>query len=744
MVRLSSWYKIKPFNRLSRSLRRYGLSSRRSSQIITLLLIYLTYIALSITLDSYQLNEPLWNVTRYRIRSAFGYGDDVNYGQIRGYFDKRDKNILGIEHKDVRTSLQYEHLKKIQMWPFNISVHFEELEEKVANRANETPLSYDLSFENFMLDYSELVTENAIEFKHPERVITTEGKPVIWDTLFIDDAYSRVTKEDLESIMEFDDVFLQEVKLKHQLLLSKLPREDAPYFENTSGYVLIGGSTYTWFSLLAIQSLRKVGSTLPIEMVIPKSSDVDKKLCEEVLPQLYNAKCITLEDIYPRRVLEKLDASGYQFKALAILASSFANTMYLDSDVFTVENPDKLFTSELYVKYGMITWPDFWRRSTSPKLYDILDIPVGTSPIRFINDYFTPPEVLYPAKKKNKDTEEERINFHDMKGTLPDWSTEAGIFLVNKRTHFTVLLLALYYNMNGSAGYYPLLSQGGAGEGDKETWPFAAHVLGKPWWQVNRQPDKTYGTWVKEVHWIIDSCIVQVDPLEDWEGILGLYWSQEIWRGKMRGNVYNYDYSFGKQAYDFASVMGATLENGGIGKITDNGEEAWTPLYDDADHDHYKVPMLSRPRDMFYHLHSPKLDPWDYVLDNLFTDVYDKQMRNFGDIWTRLGWDFELWVWENVRETMCLGVEESINGLDKKQLEILQSAVRELKCFSGRDYENVCFGNKNRLEKRIEWLRKEGTEKLKKDGKPPYGWKLAGKERERVAAKVIESWERCS
>jgi alpha 1,2-mannosyltransferase len=154
--------------------------------------------------------------------------------------------------------------------------------------------------------------------------------------------------------------------------------------------------------------------------------------------------------------------------------------------------------------------------------------------------------------------------------------------------------------------------------------------------------------------------------------------------------------------------------------------------------------MLSRPRDMFYHLHSPKLDPWDYVLDNLFTDVYDKQMRNFGDIWTRLGWDFELWVWENVRETMCLGVEESINGLDKKQLEILQSAVRELKCFSGRDYENVCFGNKNRLEKRIEWLRKEGTEKLKKDGKPPYGWKLAGKERERVAAKVIESWERCS
>ena len=115
MVRLSSWYRIKPFNRLSRLLRRYGLSSRRFSQIITLLLIYLTYIALSITLDSYQLNEPLWNVTRYRIRSAFGYGDDVNYGQIRGYFDKRDKNILDLEHKDVRISLQYEHLKKIQM-----------------------------------------------------------------------------------------------------------------------------------------------------------------------------------------------------------------------------------------------------------------------------------------------------------------------------------------------------------------------------------------------------------------------------------------------------------------------------------------------------------------------------------------------------------------------------------------------------------------------------------------------------
>ncbi|KAK7679537.1 Golgi alpha-1,2- mannosyltransferase [Cerrena zonata] len=42
----------------------------------------------------------------------------------------------------------------------------------------------------------------------------------------------------------------------------------------------------------------------------------------------------------------------------------------------------------------------------------------------------------------------------------------------------------MYYNYYGPDYYYPLLSQGAAGEGDKETFIAAAHKLKLPYYQV--------------------------------------------------------------------------------------------------------------------------------------------------------------------------------------------------------------------------------------------------------------------
>ncbi|GAV30498.1 hypothetical protein PMKS-004012 [Pichia membranifaciens] len=630
----------------------------------------------------------------------------------------------------------------------NYTVYFEELNQKVKdvqhnpNARLQIQGTGEISFKAFMQAFANLAMENTLSFPHPERVISNKGKTVIWDTVFIDDAYTRLSYDYLSKLMEFDDIFLQDVKLKHKIITSSLPLENCPFYSG-SGYALLGGSIYSWYSLLAVQSLRKVGSEKPVEIIIPNKHDLDEPLCEEVFP-MYNARCVTFDEVYPKSVLKKLNAKGYQLKALAILASSFEKVLYLDSDVFAVENPDTLFESDLFHRYGMITWPDFWRRTTSPALYPNLGLEFSWNPVRFLNDYFTPNELLY-QNGELKDPQE-RVNLHDLKGTLPDWSTEAGLLLVNKSTHFSALLLALYYNINGPAGYYPLLSQGGAGEGDKETWSLAAHVLDKPWWQVNNQPDKTYGTWVKDLNWIIDSCIVQVDPLEDFEGVLGLTWIQEYSRKEMidrGGYVYNYDYSFGKQGYEYSKVMGAALGNGGIGSFSKDGAKFWKPMYDEkANMEHYAVPMLSKPRDMFYHLHSPKLDPWEYILDNLFTDMNNKPMRNFGTVWTRLGWDFEKWVWETVRENMCDSEKEikSVNGLNAGQIKILRDAVKKLKCFKGRDYERVCHGGRSQLDKRIEWLERDGKSALKNSGKLPSGWKLDGTERSRILQLIENSW----
>jgi len=646
--------------RLRRSLLKLRIFLSRNTRIvnavINLVLLILVYCSFKIIYESYLFNEPIWYITRYRVESLFT--KDPN-----AIFFKKLKPVTQIVHKDIRNLLRQEHWKYIETSDEDYDEYFRELEGYHDDLLLDFTDYKTLS--SFMEKYLALCLKLKLKFQHPERVVTNEGKPVIWDTIFLDDPYERLTYDKLKDLMEFDDFFLKDLRLKHEILVSKLPTGISPYFtDQESGYVLLGSGKFSWYSLLAIQSLRKSGSILPVELIIPLEQDLDLKFCD-LISGLYNAQCKTFKEIFQNEhMIQKLNLKGYQLKSLAMIGSSFKNTMYLDSDIFCVENPDYIFESQVFRDFGFITWPDYWRRTSSPLLYENLGKELDLrSPVRFLNDFFTPVDKIYNLKDPK-----EQINFHDIGGTLPDWTTESGILLINKSTHFQALLLSLYYNLNGPTGYYPLLSQGGAGEGDKETWLLSAHILNQTYYQVNRLPDKTYGTWIKDRNWIIDTCIVQVDPVEDYKGLMELVKVQEIWR-KESGFIYNYDYTFGKNGYEYSDIMSG------------------------------KKSKVSIPRDMFYHLHSPKLDPWDYILDGLFTDRDNRQMRNFGEIYPRLGWDFELWVWENIRANLC-------------ENNAVNAVVRQMQYFEKRDFEHVCT-YKNVLNERIEWLRKDGEKNLK-------------------------------
>ncbi|KAH6650329.1 mannosyltransferase putative-domain-containing protein [Chaetomium tenue] len=109
----------------------------------------------------------------------------------------------------------------------------------------------------------------------------------------------------------------------------------------------------------------------------------------------------------------------FQWKVLSILVSSFQNVLFLDADCLSILNPDPIFHqgSKPFTSAGLITWPDFWTSTASPLFYKVagdIDIPPITSRA----------------------------------------TSESGII-----------------------HYYPLLSQHGAGEGDKETFLQAALVL---------------------------------------------------------------------------------------------------------------------------------------------------------------------------------------------------------------------------------------------------------------------------
>ncbi|GMG55934.1 unnamed protein product [Ambrosiozyma monospora] len=409
---------------------------------------------------------------------------------------------------------------------------------------------------------------------------------------------------------------------------------------------MVGGGIYSWYAYLAIQGLRTVGSVLPVEVLLPKEEDYEADLCEKNLPSL-NAKCIMMPTVFGKENMEKFDLTGYQFKSFALLGSSFENTFLLDSDSFAVKNPDELFTSDLFLNLEMITWPDFWKRTTSPYYYQVAGIPIGKTPVRRMNDIFTDPTKFY--KDSEIENYKQKIEFHDRSGAIPDWTSESGELLIRKSTHFDALLLSAYYNADGPQGYHPLLSQGGAGEGDKETFIAASRFYNKPYYQVYRQPDRLYGYYKDKGKGEWDhTTIAQFDPLQDF-AILKKVIKNIRTKIEVEGDEFKYDY-----------------------------DELFRKPWNDNDKD---------LKPMFYHVHNPKMDPF-YIQDQKITqNPRGGPIRNIGGEFNRwLDFDFENWLYETMREDLF-------------------SEKLKFACFKDKEFGEI----DGWLSKRIDFLRRSNT-----------------------------------
>jgi alpha 1,2-mannosyltransferase len=218
---------------------------------------------------------------------------------------------------------------------------------------------------------------------------------------------------------------------------------------NGEGVVTVAGGEYFGPAIVGIKILRETGSNLPVEAFLANEDEWEPELCEKILPSM-NAVCLVLTDFLDTAADgdDSLKVTHYQLKSLALLFSSFQHVLYLDSDSIPLVDPSReLFQQDPYITTGFVGFPDFWIGSESPTFYRI----AGMS--GFPED-------------------------------LPIASSEAGQLLVNKNRHLKTLLLAAYYNIYGPDWYYPLLSQGALGQGDKCTFETAAIVLGQPWYRV--------------------------------------------------------------------------------------------------------------------------------------------------------------------------------------------------------------------------------------------------------------------
>lgn len=485
-------------------------------------------------------------------------------------------------------------------------------------------------FKSFFNKIFNLLEDTELSQPLKQRLKLNHGKPVIDKVIFFRNPEVRLSENDLYSFMDFPHEFLTSLTVQHNNFIDGIPSSVPNELYSGNGYVIVGGGIYTWYSVLAIEALRGLKSEYPIEVFLPNEDDYEPELCEVVLPRL-NAKCVQMDEVFGKETLSKFRFGGYQYKSLALLASSFENAFLLDADAYPVKNPDVLFNSELFEKYPMITWPDFWRRTGSPHFYKVAGKEVGNEPIRHLNDIFVDPKFI------NHDDESGSalsMTFHDRRGTLAEWSTESGEMLVNKKFHFKSLLLSLYYNYNGPYGYYPLLSQGGPGEGDKETFVAGANYFDLPYYQVNKSPDTAYG-WYNVNDKYEHTTIVQFDPIKDHEIL------QEV-KQKIEQDM---------------------NEHG------DNFKYNYNDYFPQFFHSNNGIPMI-------YHVHDPKMNPFYIVEKGTTYNKHGVKIRNLGEDFPRTNFDLELTLWKAIDKHLCKD-KVNFNAFKDKDMGVLCDGFTE-------------------------------------------------------------------
>lgn len=267
---------------------------------------------------------------------------------------------------------------------------------------------------------------------------------------------------DIKHMQEAHSNFIHDVKRSPPQLV---------YEPNTRGIVMTAGYIQLPVLVTSLRMLRRTGSLLPVEVFLADVSDYDDDICDRILPSL-NAKCLLLSDVF-QAAKSGVSIDHYQYKVMAILFSSFEQVLLLDSDAFPLHDPLPIFDQEPFNSTGMVVWPDFWYASESPYFFEIAKLDT------------------VPALQTRA-------------------SVESGEILYSKSQHALSIMLATYYNFYGPMYYYPLLSQGAPGQGDKETFAWAATVFDEPFHAVG-EPVRALGR-LDTNGKFIGSAMVQHDP----------------------------------------------------------------------------------------------------------------------------------------------------------------------------------------------------------------------------------------
>jgi len=135
------------------------------------------------------------------------------------------------------------------------------------------------------------------------------------------------------------------------------PSPYPPWMYQDQGVVMsAGGGLQFANAYIAISALRNTGCHLPVELFHAGQAE----LSSEAISLLHSLADVHVVDMLRMPGMDSMDPlSGWQIKAFAILHSSFAEVIWMDSDNYPLHDVQDLFYEPSYLEHGCLFWQDF-------------------------------------------------------------------------------------------------------------------------------------------------------------------------------------------------------------------------------------------------------------------------------------------------------------------------------------------------------------------------------------------------
>ncbi|KAJ3039558.1 hypothetical protein HDV00_012134 [Rhizophlyctis rosea] len=213
------------------------------------------------------------------------------------------------------------------------------------------------------------------------------------------------------------------------------------------GIVMATGNWHFRFARHCIVSLRYMGSKLPIQVFYAGKDDLKDEYKEE----LRQIEGVTVLDLADYMDIKGPQVNGWAVKPFSMLASSFAEMIFIDADALFFQPPEVMFDFERYKRTGAI----FFRDRT-----------IGwgmTETLNFMNKFIKEPSEY--AKKHGR-----VLNLKSLH------EGESGVIVYDKRAAFHGLLTTCKMNSNPWREFmYKEI------HGDKESYWFSQELLKLPY-----------------------------------------------------------------------------------------------------------------------------------------------------------------------------------------------------------------------------------------------------------------------